>query len=165
MSALNQQHCFKQFKLLLTTQIDSLVSTTNYLLEIKTSIQNNDLEALQQLIKSNNIPLAKIERLENERLTLTQKCGFKADKSGFKECIIANDNQQKTLDSLQAELFNVMQELKKATEVNHLLVSQNKNRIDKSLSILTGISQTSNQTYSVSGIKEEGKHSRPLAVA
>jgi len=159
------EQCFSQFHQLLTQQISSLKMAATYLNAIKESIHSNDLEALQKLIKNNAIPLSDIEKYETERFNLTEQCGFEKNKNGFISCIKSHDNSDLTLDTLQKELYNAMDELKIATEVNDLLVTKNKQRIQHSLEILTGTTLNKTQTYSAEGTKQQGGLTRPLAIA
>jgi len=166
MNELNSKaECFSLFKGLLIKQIDSIQIATVYLNNIKTSIEANDLESLQLLIKHNEIPLSQIEDQETERFSLVERCGYEKNKSGFKQCIESFDDDSKTLGSLQISLSKVMDELQTATTVSDLLITKNKNRVKQSLSILTGTTLQKDQTYSSTGKANQDGLTRDLAIA
>lgn len=162
---LSSEHCFSLFSELLHNQISSIKETTEYLNSIKSAIENNQLEPLQDLIKQNSIPLNTIEEQENALFSLTESSGFERNRDGLAQCIAKYDNQDKTLQSMQIELRQALKKLNTATKVNDHLIIKNKERVHKSLMLLTGNGNTSNQTYSDDGVKHAHSVKRPLAVA
>jgi len=162
---MKKQECYTLLNELLEKQISSLTIATRYLNDIKDAIESNNLESLQQLIKHNNIPLSQIEELENSRFSLIESCGFEKNKQGFKKCLKACDDTQGTLNILHKKLNSALVELEKATKVSDLLVLQNKQRVKKSLDILTGSTIKKDHTYSSQGTTNQDSLTRPLAIA
>lgn len=156
---------FLLFKTLLNEQIEYLETTNQYLADLKESIQSNNLEALQKLVKTNVIPLSQIEALEESRFSLTEQCGYKRNKEGFIACLKACDNDAQVLNELQIKLFDTMKQLKEATQVNDLLIGKSKKRVQDSIHILTGMTLLKDQTYSNKGTKDHGGRSRTIAKA
>ncbi len=156
---------FSLFKSLLTKQIDSILIATAYLNNIKASIEANNIDTLQQLIKHNDIPLSQIEEQEKERFSLIESCGYEKNKTGFKQCIKSFDDSSDTLSSLQNSLYKVMDELQTATTVSDLLITKNKNRVKQSLSILTGTTLQKDSTYASNGKSNQDSLTRDLATA
>lgn len=150
---------------LLNKQIASLQTAAAYLNDIKVSIETNNLESLQQLIKHNDIPLSRIEEQESERFAVIEACGYEKNKTGFKQCIESFDDDNKTLTTLSDLLYDVMDELQMATTVSDLLITKNKNRVKQSLSILTGTTLKKDHTYSSTGKANPDDLKRNLAIA
>lgn len=155
---------YSLIKSLLTEEIQLINKATDYLDKIKLSIETNDLEQLQALIRNNEIPLQQIEISEQQRLAMASQYGFEQNKQGFTQCVEHSDDKNNTLMTFLNNLYDAMEALKKATMVNDLLVFKNKTRVQNSLHILTG-SKQQDQTYTDKGSKQDSKHSRPLAIA
>lgn len=162
---MKKQECYSSLYELLTQQIASIKVATTYLNDIKNSIESNDIESLQHLIKHNEIPLNKIEEQETARFSLIESCGFEKNKTGFERCVKACDDSNKSLSDIYSQLNHSLDELQKATEVSGLLVSKNKERVQKSLNILTGNSIKKDPTYSSQGTTNNDSLTRPLAIA
>jgi len=161
----NKQDVYTVMSDLLFKQIKSISKATNYLNEIKTAIESNDLESLKDLIQHNDIPLAQIEEQEKSRFAFIHQYGFENTQQGFTQCIDTFDNADKNLSTLQSQLNDALSELQTATKVSDLLITKNKQRVKQALSILTGTSLQKDHTYSATGSKKEDSLTRPLAIA
>ncbi len=162
---MKKQECYSLLSELLTKQISSLDIATSYLNDIKNSIESGDFDSLKNLIQHNKIPLSQIEEQETARFSLIESCGFEKNNQGFERCVKACDDGTGTIKELYTQLQASLDSLQKATEVSGLLVSKNKDRVKKSLNILTGNSIKKDPTYSSQGTTNQDSLTRPIAVA
>ncbi len=165
MNTSNTQAIIQQLNDLMTQQIQAINKATQYLNDIKSSVESNDLETLKQLIQHNNLPLSQIEEQEKARFALIKELGFEQTKKGFTQCVTTHDDTRHSLSQLDTALNLAMKQLHTATTVSDLLISKNKQRVKQSLSILTGASLQTDPTYSSTGNSNKDHLIRPLAIA
>lgn len=159
------KNCFSLLSNLLTHQISFVEQASDYLNQIKLSIEKNDVETLQTLIKNNNIPLNQIEEHEKARFNLINNYGFEKTKEGFLACVKSFDDSEQSLIELHSKLLKALDMLQVSTKVSDLLVTKNMQRVKQSLSILTGTSLAKDPTYSASGYTHKDSLTRDLATA
>ncbi len=133
-------------------------NATGYLDEIKQAFVENRLQELQDLLAEPRFDLAEIESLEQERHRLLTEFGFK-------QCIEWCDDPDRKLSSLYLELIDKLKSLQQAIQVNNLLFSKGKDRVRRSIGVLTGVAASSCKTYSSSGQTIDSARRRNLAIA
>ena len=138
----------------------------DYLVNIKNAITENRLENLQQSLSNPELSIEDIEQLEQQRHQLLASYGFTEDYDGFEKCISWCDNEQGQLSKLYQQLIESLVQLQHSIQVNNLLVSKGRDRVRRSIGILTGLGSGGNcKTYSSSGKALEVGGRRNIAVA
>jgi len=159
------QQCFQKLNALLSQQTDELDDINSYLDEIKNTIAANDIESLNTLLAQQRLPAEDINNMENQRHQLLDDHGFEFTQEGLEKCISECDK-----NSLLAEKYEILQQalsrLQRSIQVNSLLIHKNKNRIRKSLHLLTGQQNSDNaKTYASNGQTSAYSSKRSLAQA
>ena len=152
MSTDSPEQCRQELSQLLQVQLSNIDEVNNYLVELKTSIAQNNIAAINDSLTQNSLPITDIEALDNHRNQLLIRYGFSADKDGQTACITWCDNNDGVLLNLYQSLTDSLIRLQRSIQVNDLLVSKGQDRIRRSVSLLTGQSNTDkSNTYSKSG--------------
>lgn len=155
------QQCYQSLTDLLQNQTTELQTINNYLTQIKNAVADNDVEALDQLVTQQRLPVAEIEDLQIQRQQLMSNYNFDADNTGFEKCIDWCD-QQGTLASQYQNFKQELMLLHRSLQISDLLVSKGQNRIRQSLQLLTG--QTVNtKTYTSNGQSQDSTDGRSIA--
>ncbi|MEM7561645.1 MAG: flagellar export chaperone FlgN [Pseudomonadota bacterium] len=163
---MNPIECRQQIKALMSSQIADVELANRYLSQVKHTIANNQLEQLNHLLSNPELPLENIEQCEQKRQQLVQDCGFASGKEGFKQCIDWCDDDQKSVSSVYEALLEGLQKLQHSLQINSLLINKGRDRLRRSLGILTGL-DTKNQykTYSNQGQTQNDTSQRNIAIA
>ncbi len=141
-------------------------SANAYLATIKTAIAENRLDQLQQSLSGPEMPMAEIERLENERHGLLQTYGFDSDDNGFQKCVDWCDDESGHLKELYQQLVQNLVELQRSIQLNSLLISKSQDRVRRSIGILTGIGNANQaKTYQSDGKASTQSNRRDIAIA
>ena len=162
---MNRAACRTKLGDLLQAQVGHICNAIQYLHSIKNAIADNDLGALQANLSSPDASIAAIERLERDRHQLLGEFGFDADCANFEHCIRWCDDDQQELGKLFAELVAKLEELQHSIQVNSLLVNKGKTRVRRSIGILTGLGDSTDNIYGRKGEKLEQNGRRNIAIA
>lgn len=159
------QQCFQKLNALLSQQTDEIDGINSYLDEIKNAIAANEIESLNTLLTQQRLPTEDINNLESQRHQLLDVYGFEFTQEGLEKCISECDKNG--LLTERYELFQqALSRLQRSIQVNSLLINKNKNRIRKSLNLLTGQQNSDNaKTYSSNGQASGYSSKRSLAQA
>lgn len=166
MNAGSPELCRQELKQLLKMQLAKIDEVNAYLVELKTSIVENDIEAINDSLTKTSLPIADIEALEMNRNQLLIRYGFQADKDGQQKCIAWCDDSEAELSTQYQLLTDTLLKLQRSIQINDLLVNKGQDRIRRSVGILTG--QTSSEksnTYSKSGQTGYGTNKRSITLA
>ena len=163
---MNKQACREQLTNLLKTHLAHIDLAIDYLASIKQAIGANRIDAMQQSLQQPEFSIDGIERLEHERHQLLTDFGFKQDQSGFKDCIAWCDDDGGALTEMYQQLIDRLLQLQRSIQVNSLLVSRGKERLRRSVGILTGHGNPDNcQTYDDKGETLGNANRRNIAIA
>ncbi|WP_062354116.1 flagellar protein FlgN [Bacillus kwashiorkori] len=108
-------------------------------------IKNGDLDALNQIMKSEQTHITAITALENERLNWTKNlAGYET--ATLLDCIqLASGSEKEKLTEIHEELSELLQKLKAQNELNQQLIHQSLQFVNFSLNML--LPQPDNVTY------------------
>jgi flagellar biosynthesis/type III secretory pathway chaperone len=163
---MNSESCHEQLIELLEEHNDRINRATEYLANIKQAIAENRLENLQDSLSNPDFAVDDIERLEQQRYQLLSNYGFSQDSDGFEKCMAWCDDEQKQISGLYQQLIQSLVQLQHAIQVNSLLVTRGRDRVKRSLGILTGLGAASNyKTYSSDGKTLSTPGRRDIAIA
>jgi hypothetical protein len=163
MNKISPQQCHEELTQLFDTQTSELQAINSYLTKIKYAVAENDVEALNNLITEQRLPIKEIEILQEKQHQLMSRYNFKSNNTGLDKCIAWCDRQDKLLDRYQI-FKQEMETLQHSLQISDMLVSKGQNRIRQSLHLLTG--QTVNtRTYTSSGQSQESTDGRSIAHA
>jgi flagellar biosynthesis/type III secretory pathway chaperone len=163
---MNSESCREQLIELLEEHNDRINRATEYLANIKQAIAENRLENLQDSLSNPDFAVDDIERLEQQRYQLLSNYGFSQDSDGFEKCMAWCDDEQKQISGLYQQLIQSLVQLQHAIQVNSLLVTRGRDRVKRSLGILTGLGAASNyKTYSSDGKTLSTPGRRDIAIA
>jgi flagellar biosynthesis/type III secretory pathway chaperone len=163
---MNSESCREQLIELLEEHNDRINRATEYLANIKQAIAENRLENLQDSLSNPDFAVDDIERLEQQRYQLLSSYGFSQDSDGFEKCMAWCDDEQKQISGLYQQLIQSLVQLQHAIQVNSLLVTRGRDRVKRSLGILTGLGAASNyKTYSSDGKTLSTPGRRDIAIA
>ena len=162
---MNPEQCRTRLSDLLQQHITCVASANDYLSGIKTAIAENRIDGLAQSLSGETMPMAEIERLENERHQLLADCGFDSGDDGFKKCIAWCDDGGQ-VDQLYQQLVQNLLKLQHSIQLNSLLISKGQERVRRSIGILTGIGAgVQAKTYSSNGKTSDSSNQRDIAIA
>ena len=160
------QICRQKMTLLLQSHNSKINAANDYLLAIRKSISENSLDTLYQSLADPQLPVDEIQALEQQRHQLLEEYGFASDHAGFEECVAWCDDESGRVSDLYQLLVKNLLELQHVLQVNSLLVSKGKDRIRRSIGILTGVGKGSDlRGYSSKGESIQQIGSRDIAVA
>ncbi len=163
---MNSQSCREQLIELLEAHNARISRATEYLANIKQAIAENRLENLQDSLSNPDFAVDDIERLEQQRYQLLADYGFSQDSDGFEKCMTWCDDEQNRVSGLYQQLIQSLVQLQHAIQINSLLVSRGRDRVKRSLGILTGLGASSNcKTYSSDGKTLSTPGRRDIAIA
>jgi len=166
MSSTLLSQCRKALSQLFQLQLTKVEEVNHYLVELKTSIAQNNIEAINSNLSQNNLPIAEIENLENRRNQVLSQYGFEADNEGQLGCIKWCDDSDESLAKLYQLLSISLVQLQKSIQINSLLVNKGQDRIRRSVSLLTGqVNNERSSTYSKSGYSQGANNKRSLSQA
>ena len=162
---MSKSTCRSRLNDLLQAHIGHIAEANQYLLSIRNAIAQNDLGAMQLNLENPDASIAAIERLENDRHELLVEFGFAGDHAGFEQCVHWCDDDSHQLDDLFSRLITELEELQRSIQVNNLLVNKGKERVKRSIGILTGLGHSTGNTYDHKGEKLEPSGRRNIAIA
>ena len=139
---MSSTQCRAQLSELLETHISRIARANAYLAEIKKAIAENQLDALQQSLSQPDFSVEDIERLEQQRYQLLASYGFTRDSGGFRKCVEWCDDERKHVSELYLQLIKGLEQLQHSSQINSLLVTRGRDRVKRSLGILTGLGAT-----------------------
>ena len=163
---MNSRQCREQLVELLQAHNTRITGATEYLASIKLAIAENRLEDLQNSLSNPEFAIDDIEQLEQQRYQLLSDYGFDQDSEGFEKCMNWCDNEQKQVAGLYQQLIQGLVQLQHSIQVNSLLINKGRDRVRRSLGILTGLGATGNcKTYSSDGKALNTSGQRDIAIA
>lgn len=163
---MNSSQCREQLGELLETHISRIIRANDYLIEIKKAIAGNQLDTLQQSLSQPDFSVEDIERLEQQRYQLLSSFGFTKDSDGFQQCVNWCDDEQAHVAELYQQLIQELVQLQHSIQINSLLVTRGRDRVKRSLGILTGLGTAGNcKTYSSEGKALDPNGQRNIAIA
>jgi hypothetical protein len=161
MNETSPQQCYTELSDLFETQISELHAINSYLTKIKNAVAENDVEALNNLVAEQRLPIKEIETLQAKQHQLMSMHNFESNNAGLQKCIAWCDRQDMLIGQFEA-FKQEMEVLQRSLQISDILVSKGQNRIRQSLHLLTG--QTVNaKTYSSSGLSQETTDGRSIA--
>lgn len=161
---MSNRQCREQLTALLEEHIQRIAAASEYLAGIKQAIAENHLESLQDSLTKPAFAVDDIEQLEQQRYQLLSNYGFSQDADGFEKCMAWCDKDQQVSELYQQLIQNLVR-LQHSIQVHSLLVNRGRDRIRRSLGILTGIGTTgTGKTYSSDG-KLDSSDPRNIAIA
>lgn len=159
------EECFQKLTALLFKQADEIKGINAYFDDIKNAIATNEIEALNTLLTKQQLPIEDISNLETQRNQLLAAYGCELTQQGLEQCIDecdTNGSLEKQYQLFQKALLH----LQRSIQVNSLLIDKNKNRIHKSLKLLTGQQNSDNsKTYASNGQTSSHSNKRSIAQA
>ena len=166
MSIDSPDQCRQELSELLQAQLAKIGEVNAYLVELKSLLAQNDIEAINDSVSKSSLPIADIEVLEKNRNQLLIHYGFQGDKSGHEACIDWCDNNEGQLTKQYQSFTESLLQLQRSIQVNDLLANKGQDRVRRSVGILTGedTSDKSN-TYSKSGQARKGINKRSITLA
>ena len=163
---MSKDDCRRQMLELLEAQIKSIGAANDYLLNIKNAIAANKLDNLDPLLDNPELPIEDILEIEQQRFGLLQNFGFESDSTGFEMCVTWCDNSKHELTEAHQQLTNGLTQLQHSIQLNNLLIGKGKDRVRRSIGILTGQGSTmQSKTYSNKGQTLESASQRNIAIA
>ncbi len=163
---MSSKQCREQLIALLEAHNTRIIGAVDYLDSIKQAIAENRLENLQQSLSSPDSALDDIERVEQQRHQLLSTYGFTQDSDGFEKCMAWCDNEQQQVHELYQRLVQSLVQLQHSIQINSLLVTRGRDRVRRSLGILTGHGAAGNcKTYSSDGKTLSPTDQRDIATA
>lgn len=163
---MTQKDCRKRLRELLQKQNAGIARANEYLVAIKDAIADHRLDHLQQKLDSPELALEDIEKLEQQRLQLLADFGFEHDNDGMEKCIAWCDDDAQQLSALYQQLIKHLYELRRAIQINSLLVNRGQARVRRSIGILTGAgNSTLGKTYGDKGQAINPADRRGIAIA
>ena len=157
--------CRTRLRDLLEAHVGLIADANRYLGQIKSAIAQNDVEVLRHNLTTPDASIAAIEQLEPERRQLLVEFGFSGDCAGLEACVNWCDDESRHLGDLFSRLVGELEELQRAIQVNNLLINKGKDRIRRSIGILTGLGSAADNTYGRQGQKLEDSGRRNIAIA
>ena len=158
--------CREEMDQLLQTQLATVEEVNRYLIELKASIGQNDIEALNATLSAEYLPINEIENLENRRHQILIQYGFEASNDGLSECIKWCDDNDGILFKRYQTLIASLVQLQQSIQINALLVNKGQERIKKSVSLLTGqVNNEKSNTYSKNGQTYDSISKRSISQA
>lgn len=163
---MNPDECRDLLVDLLGAQNEQVTAVRARFDEIGRAIADNQIDNLQQSLGDSDPGFAQLQQLERQRHDLLQRFGYAANAAAQTACIDWCDDADGQLSALHARLVDNLQALQRSIQLGNLLVGKGRDRIRRSLGILTGQSQSGQcRTYSSSGKAEDGPGHRDIAVA
>ena len=166
MSTASPNQCRQALRQLLQMQLTKIDEVDHYLVELKASIAQNDVEAINGTLSGNNLPIDEIEDLEKQRNQLLSQYGFEVNKEGQAACINWCDDSEGSLSNQYQLLSESLIQLQRSIQSNALLVNKGQDRIKRSVSLLTGqVNNEKSTTYSKNGQSHDASNKRSISQA
>ena len=163
---MNESACRERLIELLQAQNERIANANEFLVGIKNAIAENRLEKLQQSLVSPDLALDDIEQLEQQRYRLLESHGFSKDQDGFEKCVEWCDDSQGRVTALYGQLVEGLVQLQHSIQINSLLVNKGRDRVRRSIGILTGLGTSGScKTYSSNGKTLDPTGRRDIAIA
>ncbi len=163
---MNAKACREDLSALLANHVAQIDVATAYLRSVKQAIADNNVENLQQALEHPDFDVDAIERLEVERHRLLETHGFSANFAGFEKCIAWCDDADGGLAKLYQQLVQSLIALQHSIQLNQLLVNRGRDRVRRSLSLLSGLGGAGQaRTYGSDGKPEPTAGRRDIATA
>ena len=163
---MNNQQCREQLTALLEEHNQRITSASEYLAGIKQAIAENQLESLQQSLSKPDFAVEDIEQLEQQRHQLLSDYGFSQDAQGFEKCMAWCDDKDQQISGLYKQLVQNLVQLQHTIQINSLLVNRGRDRVRRSLGVLTGLGTSGScKTYSSDGKALGSSDPRNIAIA
>ena len=163
---MNSSACRECLTELLQAQNARISSANAFLLTIKNAIADNQLETLQQSLANPELAVDDIEQLEQQRHQLQSTYGFSENSAGFEKCVAWCDNPQGQVAKLYQQLIQGLEQLQHSIQINNLLIIKGRDRVRRSLGVLTGVGTAGNcKTYSSNGKALSPADQRDIAIA
>lgn len=158
--------CRQRLTDLLSAHNTRIGAANDYLLSIRNAIAANDLEKLRERLSHPEFEIDAIEQIEQQRHEVLAAFKFDQDSKGFEACIAWCDDEAGQLAALYAQLVENLVQLQHAIQLNNLLINKGRDRLRRSIGILTGLGAGANhKTYSSSGQTEQSLGRRDIAIA
>jgi flagellar biosynthesis/type III secretory pathway chaperone len=158
--------CQQALSQLLQTQLAKVDEVNRFLVDLKASIAQNDVEAINVTLSEKNLPTGEIEGLENHRNKLLNQYGFEANKEGQAACIKWCDDEKGSLSEQFQLLSESLTQLQRSIQTNALLVKKGQDRIRRSVNLLTGqVNDGKSSTYSKNGQTHGANNKRSISQA
>lgn len=166
MSSTSLTQCSQTLGQLFETELVKVNEVNDYLIELKTSIAQNDIEAIDDTLSEKSLPIDEIEGLENRRHQLLIQYGFDTNKEGQAACIKWCDDKEGNLSKQYQLLSESLTQLQRSIQINALLVNKGQDRIKRSVSLLTGqVNNENTSTYSKNGQTHGAINKRSISQA
>ena len=166
MSSALPNQCQQALSQLLQIQLTKVDEVNHFLVELKVSIAQNDIETINATLSENDLPIAEIEDLEYHRNQLLSQYGFEANKEGQAACIKWCDDNEGNLSKQYQLLSESLIQLQRSIQINALLVNKGQDRIRRSVSLLTGqVNDEKSSTYSKNGQTHSTANKRSISQA
>ncbi len=163
---MNAQRCRNSLIELLRAHIEHICQANDYLLGIKNAVAENRMDELQQSLADPYVAIEAIERLEQQRHRLLESHGFDSDDAGFDKCINWCDDEQGRLSELYRQLIADLVQLQRSIQINSLLIDKGRDRVRRSIGILTGLGRGGSvKTYGSNGKTVDPAGQRDIAIA
>ncbi|MFT5218162.1 MAG: flagellar biosynthesis/type III secretory pathway chaperone [Planctomycetota bacterium] len=163
---MNPIDCREKLVVLLNAHTAKMSTANEYLVNIKNAIAENKIDTLSRTLTEPTLPVDDIEVLELQRHQLLASYGFSEDFDGFEKCVAWCDNDRGEIAELYQKLVQSLVQLQHSIQLNSLLVNKGKDRIRRSIGILTGLGNpSSHKTYSSEGKTLQSSELRDIAIA
>ncbi len=158
--------CREALSALLASHVAQIDAANVYLQGIRQAIASNEPENLQRSLERPEFDVDAIEGLEAERHRVLEAHGFSADFAGFEQCIDWCDDAAGGLAELYRQLVQGLIALQHSIQLNQLLVDRGKDRVRRSLCLLSGLGNAAQcKTYGSDGKAEPASGRRDIAIA
>ena len=165
MSRISAQRCREDLVKIFDLQADKLQSLNAYLTDLKDRIAANDVDALNQALQQDILPVDELNELERQRHRLLSAYGFDYENNELKKCIAWCDVDNQVEKEYQ-RVNKALSQLQDSIQINDLLINKGKNRIRRALHILTGQNNLEKTvTYTHSGEAMDSAENRSIAKA
>ena len=162
---MNPENCRDRLSELLGLQRERVAAASDFLRAFKDAIAQNDLDAMQGRLQAPAFSIEDIEQIERQRHELLDEFGFGRDAAGMESCLEfcdADGRVERLYQSLTADLVELQREI----QLNRLLVERGRERVRRSIGVLTGLgSGAQDKTYGSSGKAELPRGRRDIAIA
>ncbi len=165
MTRISVQRCRDDLIKIFDHQATKLLSLNAYLIDVKDRIAANDLDALNDVLQQDILPVEELNELERQRHRLLADYGFDYEKNELEACIAWCDIENQVEHKYQ-QVNKVLAQLQHSIQINDLLVNRGKSKVRRALHILTGQNKLQKTvTYTQSGEARDSAENRSIARA
>ena len=165
MSRISAQRCREDLIKIFYHQETRLLSLNAYLIDVKDRIAANDVDALNDILQQDILPVEELNELEHQRHRLLAIYGFDYEKHELEKCIAWCDIDNQVEQKYQ-QVNEALAQLQHSVQINDFLVNKGKSKIRRALHILTGQNKFQQSvTYTHSGEAQDSAENRSLARA